>query len=92
MYSSGITVERRAIPLRLHRIRIGTPAITTRGFREAEAETVAAMIADLLDGPSDISTLRYVSDEVEPIKDKFPVYQAAVDMAASDCLAARPLS
>jgi glycine hydroxymethyltransferase len=55
-------------------IRIGTPAMTTRGFTEIEAETVANLIADVLDAPSDEAVLARVRGEVAALCKKFPVY------------------
>ncbi|MDP1605824.1 MAG: serine hydroxymethyltransferase [Rhodocyclaceae bacterium] len=55
-------------------IRIGTPAMTTRGFTEIEAETVADLIADVLDAPTDEAVLARVRGEVAALCKKFPVY------------------
>ncbi|MBN8503436.1 MAG: serine hydroxymethyltransferase [Burkholderiales bacterium] len=55
-------------------IRLGTPAMTTRGFREAEARTTANLIADVLDAPSDAAVLEGVRAQVAELTARFPVY------------------
>ncbi len=55
-------------------IRVGSPALTTRGFREIEAEQVGHLIADVLDAPNDDVVLRRVAGKVKMLCDKFPVY------------------
>jgi glycine hydroxymethyltransferase len=75
-----ITVNKNAIPNDPQKpfvtsgIRIGTPAMTTRGFTEIEAEQVANLIADVLDAPSDEAVLSRVRGEVAALCKKFPVY------------------
>jgi glycine hydroxymethyltransferase len=54
--------------------RMGTPAITTRGFREAEAEQVSHWIADVLAAPADEATLKRVQSAVIDLCRRFPVY------------------
>ena len=77
-----ITVNKNAIPNDPQKpfvtsgIRIGTPAMTTRGFTEIEAERVAHLIADVLDAPNDEAVIERVRDEVAAICGKFPVYGA----------------
>ena len=56
-------------------IRIGTPAMTTRGFGELEAEQVAHLIADVLDAPSDETVLARVRERVAELCRRFPVYE-----------------
>jgi len=55
-------------------IRLGTPAMTTRGFREAEVVKVGNLIADVLDHPHDAATIERVRAEVKQLTDAFPVY------------------
>jgi glycine hydroxymethyltransferase len=75
-----ITVNKNAIPKDPEKpmvtsgIRLGSPAMTTRGFREAEAEQTANLIADVLDNPRDPATLERVKREVGALTRRFPVY------------------
>ena len=55
-------------------IRIGSPAITRRGFKDAEAKQVANWIADVLDSKGDAATLERVKGEVKALCARFPVY------------------
>jgi glycine hydroxymethyltransferase len=77
-----ITVNKNAIPNDPQKpfvtsgIRIGTPAMTTRGFTEIEADQVANLIADVLDAPTDEAVLARVREEVAALCKKFPVYGA----------------
>jgi glycine hydroxymethyltransferase len=57
-------------------IRLGSPAMTTRGFKEAEAAKVGHLIADVLDNPDDPATIERVKAEVKKLTDAHPVYQA----------------
>lgn len=78
-----ITVNKNAIPKDPEKpmvtsgIRIGTPAITTRGFGEAEAAKTAHLIADVLDAPNDSATIARVKSEVAELCRRFPVYEGA---------------
>ncbi|MEY3791095.1 MAG: hypothetical protein RLZ09_1931 [Pseudomonadota bacterium] len=56
-------------------IRLGSPAMTTRGFGVAEATKVGQLIADVLDNPHDEANLARVRGEVKKLTDAFPVYQ-----------------
>jgi glycine hydroxymethyltransferase len=75
-----ITVNKNAIPNDPQKpfvtsgIRIGSPAITTRGFKEIEAEQLANLIADVLDAPTDSNVLTRVAQEAKMMCEKFPVY------------------
>ena len=77
-----ITVNKNGIPNDPQKpfvtsgIRIGSPAMTTRGFTEIEAERVAHLIADVLDAPNDEAVLERVRNEVSALCKKFPVYGA----------------
>jgi glycine hydroxymethyltransferase len=78
-----ITVNKNAVPNDPEKptvtsgIRIGTPAMTTRGFGMPEAERLAHLIADILDKPADDATLRRVRGETQALSRGFPVYARA---------------
>ncbi len=75
-----ITVNKNAIPNDPQKpfvtsgIRIGTPAMTTRGFKEIEAEQLANLIADVLEAPEEEAVLSRVAEEAKSLCAKFPVY------------------
>jgi glycine hydroxymethyltransferase len=75
-----ITVNKNSIPNDPQKpfvtsgIRLGTPAITTRGFKELEAEQLAHMIADVLEAPNDEAVIDRVKADVAKLTAKFPVY------------------
>ena len=75
-----ITVNKNAIPNDPEKpfvtsgIRLGTPAMTTRGFKVPEAEQVGNWIADLLDSPNDPAVIARVKLEVAELNKRFPVY------------------
>ena len=75
-----ITVNKNAIPKDPEKpfvtsgIRIGSPAMTTRGFTEIEAEQVAHLIADVLDAPHDEAVIERVRGKVADLCARFPVY------------------
>ncbi len=75
-----ITVNKNAIPndpqkpMITSGIRIGSPAMTTRGFGEAEAEKLGGLIADVLEDPQGEHTLERVTREVKAMCAKYPVY------------------
>jgi glycine hydroxymethyltransferase len=83
-----ITVNKNAIPNDPQKptvtsgIRIGSPAMTTRGFRDAEAERLAHLIADVLDAPHDARTIERVAADVGELCRKFPVYRASAQRVA----------
>jgi glycine hydroxymethyltransferase len=56
-------------------VRIGTPALTTRGFKDAEARLTANLIADVLDHPRDSANLDAVRAKVNALTARFPVYR-----------------
>jgi glycine hydroxymethyltransferase len=57
-------------------IRLGSPAMTTRGFKDAEATKVGNLIADVLDHPEDATNIERVKAEVKKLTSAFPVYAA----------------
>ena len=77
-----ITVNKNAIPNDPQKpfvtsgIRIGSPAMTTRGFKELEAEKLARLISDVLDAPADDAVIGRVAGEVKKLTMQFPVYGA----------------
>jgi glycine hydroxymethyltransferase len=77
---AGITVNKNAIPFDQNPpmvasgIRIGTPAVTSRGMREPEMDAIAGMIARALASPDDDGMLASVRAEVEGLCRKFPLY------------------
>ena len=79
---ANITVNKNAIPNDPQKpfvtsgIRIGSPAMTTRGFGATEAEKVAQLIADVMEAPADEASLSKVKGEVEALCRRFPVYEA----------------
>ncbi len=56
-------------------IRLGSPAMTTRGFKEGEAHRVGQLIADVLDKPHDADTIAAVRSQVALLTRDFPVYR-----------------
>jgi glycine hydroxymethyltransferase len=78
--SAHITCNKNAIPNDPEKpfvtsgIRLGSPAMTTRGFNEADAAKVGHLIADVLDNPNDAATIERVKAEVKKLTDAHPVY------------------
>ena len=77
---AGITVNKNAIPfdenppMVASGIRIGTPAITTRGMIESEMDQIAGYIERVLTAPEDTAVIDMVRKEVETLCEKFPLY------------------
>jgi glycine hydroxymethyltransferase len=77
---AGITVNKNAIPFDTNPpmvasgVRIGTPAITSRGMREGEMDAIAELIARALAAPADDGVLTAVRSEVEALCRRFPLY------------------
>lgn len=78
--AAHITVNKNAVPndprspFVTSGIRIGTPAVTTRGFGEAEVRELAGWIADIIDSKGDEKVIAEVKAKVEAVCAKFPVY------------------
>ena len=79
--SAHLTVNKNAVPndplspFVTSGIRIGTPAITTRGFKKAEAQTIAGWMCDILDSMEDETVVGNVRNKVEELCVSFPVYE-----------------
>ncbi len=77
---AAITVNKNAIPfdknppMTASGIRVGTPAMTTRGMKEAEMEQIGGLIARVLDAPEDDTAIAMVKREVEALCKRFPLY------------------
>ena len=75
-----MTINKNAIPndpekaMVTSGVRIGTPAMTTRGFMEEEARQTANLIADVLDNPRDPANIAAVREQVNALTRRFPVY------------------
>jgi glycine hydroxymethyltransferase len=82
---AGITVNKNAIPfdqnppMTASGIRVGTPAITSRGMRETEMDLVGDLIARALKSPDDDAALGMVRAEVERLCRRFPLYPTSRD-------------
>jgi glycine hydroxymethyltransferase len=78
---AGITVNRNAIPFdpnppyKAGGIRVGSPAVTTRGMGEAQMEQIAGWIAEVLEHPGDAGVEQRVRKQVVELTAKFPLYQ-----------------
>ena len=78
--SAHMTINKNAIPndpekpMVTSGVRIGTPAMTTRGFKDEEARMTANLVADVLDNPRDASNLEAVRAKVHALTSRFSVY------------------
>ena len=78
---TGITCNKNAVPfddkspLITSGIRLGTPALTTRGMKEAEMEEIAGMINKVVSNPKDENVKKEVSEAVKELTSKFPLYK-----------------
>ena len=79
--AAHMTINKNAIPndpekpMVTSGIRIGTPAMTTRGFKEEQARITAHLVADVLDNPRDEANLTAVRAKVAELARQFPVYK-----------------
>ena len=77
---ANITVNKNSVPNDPHSpfvtsgLRLGTPAVTTRGFKEPQVQQIATWIADLLDDPLNEQLVQKTQNEVIHLCHKFPVY------------------
>ena len=78
--SAYMTINKNAIPndpekpMVTSGVRVGTPAMTTRGFKAEEAKATAHLMADVLDNPRDEANLQAVRAKVTALTSRFPVY------------------
>ncbi|MFL6247585.1 MAG: serine hydroxymethyltransferase [Thermoanaerobaculia bacterium] len=78
--AANITVNKNTIPFDQNKpmvasgVRIGSPAVTTRGLREPEMQTIATLIARVLDSKGDASAIEGVKRDVKELCDRFPIY------------------
>jgi len=78
--AAHMTINKNAIPndpekpMITSGVRIGTPAMTTRGFKDEEARATAHLIADVLDNPHDEAHITAVRAKVHALTSRFPVY------------------
>lgn len=79
--AAHMTINKNAIPndpekpMVTSGIRVGTPAMTTRGFKDEEARATAHLIADVLDNPRDAANIEAVRAKVHALTSRFPVYR-----------------
>ena len=79
--NAHMTINKNAIPndpekpMVTSGVRIGTPAMTTRGFKDEEARMTANLIADVLDNPRDAANIEAVRAKVHALTSRFPVYR-----------------
>ena len=84
---AGITVNKNAIPFDTNPpmvasgIRLGTPAVTTRGMGEAEMDVIADLITRVLAAPDDEAVITKVKEEVEALCRRFPLYPELAALA-----------
>ena len=77
---AGITTNKNAVPFDTENfkvtsgLRLGTPALTTRGMKESEMDQVAEFIVEVLGAPEDDARLKRVRRQVETLCQKFPIY------------------
>jgi glycine hydroxymethyltransferase len=80
LHSAGITANKNAIPFDVNPpmkpsgIRLGTPALTTRGMKEDEMRTIAKWIVDALDHRNDDAALKRIQQQVLELANAFPLY------------------
>jgi glycine hydroxymethyltransferase len=86
---AGITINKNSIPfdplppMKAGGVRMGTPAVTTRGMREPEMDKIAGWIAEILSNLGDAATEQRVRAEVAALAAQFPLYPTRVEAADS---------
>jgi glycine hydroxymethyltransferase len=86
---AGITVNKNAIPFDVNPpavasgIRVGTPAVTTRGLQEPQMQLIARWIGEVLNGLGNEALISRVRSEVEALTEKFPLYENRLAAARS---------
>ena len=86
---AGITVNKNAIPfdtlppLKASGIRIGTPALTTRGMKEAEMERIGHWIAEALEHIGDDAYIESIRGQVRELASHFPLYSLRLEEIAA---------
>ncbi len=84
---AGITINKNSIPfdplppMKAGGVRMGTPAVTTRGMREPEMEKIAGWIAEILSNLGDVATEQRVRAEVAALASQFPLYARRLEAA-----------
>src|SRR5579864_8832996 len=90
---SGITVNKNAIPFDVNPpmtasgIRLGTPAVTSRGMKEAEMRRIGAWISDVMQNLDDDSVQKRVRTQVQALTEEFPLYENRRRAAVAERLA-----
>lgn len=80
LHSGNLTCNKNAIPndpetpFVTSGVRLGTPAMTTRGFTEVEVAKAANLLADIIDAPEDLAVISRVREDVKALTANFPVY------------------
>ncbi len=78
---AGITVNKNTVPFEPRSpfdpsgIRLGTPALTTRGMKEAEMEMIGEMISEAINAHADSAKLEIISEKIKKLTDRFPLYE-----------------
>jgi glycine hydroxymethyltransferase len=78
--AAGITVNKNTIPFDQNKpmvasgLRMGTPAVTTRGLRENQMKTIGGLIAEVLDAKGDPAVVQRVRGAVSRMCREFPIY------------------